>query len=284
MSGAADAVDAADGADPAGAAREALRQRLLLRAIQRDIRPGALQGWMRDGAHFARGLAAYQANAGALAERALAAAFPTVAELVGAESFAALARAHWHGEPPVRGDIGCWGGALADFIARNAQLAAEPYLADVARLDWAVHESARAADDDAPSADLARLADTDPGALTLRLRAGTALVASPYPVVAIRHAHRTGDDTDATEQAFAAARAALAAGRGECALVARRGYAVQVRAVEPADARFIAALLDAQALADALTAAGAGFDFEAWFVAALRDGLVAAAERRHHVA
>ena len=70
--------------------KEALRQQMLLRALWRDARPGVVAGWMRDGARFARGLAAYQANAGALAERALGAAFPTIAALLGDESFARL--------------------------------------------------------------------------------------------------------------------------------------------------------------------------------------------------
>ena len=46
---------------------------MLLRALLGDARPGVVGGWMRDGARLARGLAAYRANAGALAERALAA-------------------------------------------------------------------------------------------------------------------------------------------------------------------------------------------------------------------
>ena len=44
----------------------------------------------------ARGLKAYQANGHALAERALQAAYPVVAQLLGDESFADLARALWH--------------------------------------------------------------------------------------------------------------------------------------------------------------------------------------------
>ena len=79
---------------------EALRQQLLLRTLLGDARPGVVEGWLRGTpARQRRGLQAYQAHAGALAERALIAAFPTVAELVGAESFAALARACWQAWP-----------------------------------------------------------------------------------------------------------------------------------------------------------------------------------------
>ena len=67
--------------------READRQQLLLGVLGRTKAPDALAGWARDDLRFSRGLLAYQANAGALAERALAAAYPVTAQLLGAESF-----------------------------------------------------------------------------------------------------------------------------------------------------------------------------------------------------
>ena len=250
--------------------KEALRQQMLLRALWRDARPGVVAGWMRDGARFERGLAAYQANAGALAERALGAAFPTIAALLGDESFARLARTFWRTEPPARGDMALWGAALPAFIAADAQLAPEPYLADVARLDWAVHAAAQAADAVAP-AGLPRLADTDPARLRLQLQAGTALIVSPHPIVAIWQAHRR-DDADR----FAPVRAAFAAGLGECALVRREGFRAAVHALDAPAARFTAALQRGAVLAAALAEAGAGFDFEPWLVDALQAGAIAA--------
>ncbi|APW45233.1 putative DNA-binding domain-containing protein [Rhodoferax antarcticus] len=61
---------------------------------------------------WARGLKVYQANGHALAQRALQAAYPVLAQLLGSESFAALAQDFWHQQPPQRGDIGQWGEAL----------------------------------------------------------------------------------------------------------------------------------------------------------------------------
>ncbi len=244
--------------------REALRQQMLLRALLGDARPGVVAGWLRDGAGTARGLAAYQANAGALAERALAAAFPTVQQLLGEASFAGLARSFWRARPPQRGDVATWGGALADFIADDEDLAPEPYLADVARLEWAVHEAERAADAASP-AGLERLDGHDPAALWLRLAPGTALVGSPHPVATIWHAHRS----DAPDR-FAPVREAFAAGRGETVRVVREGWRATVAAIGSDEARFTGALLAARPLGDALAQAGAAFDFGAWLVAALQ--------------
>jgi hypothetical protein len=261
--------------------KEALRQQHLLRALWGDARPGVLTGWLRDSSPRAtRGLQAYRANAGALAERALAAAFPTVAQLVGDESFAGLARAFWYADAPLCGDVGQWGAALPAFIAASPSLAGEPYLPDVARLDWAVHVAEDAADHDAPPAGLERFAENEPAQLRLLLAPGTALVASPYPVATIWHAHRSE-----AEDRFVAVRAAFARGAGavgESALVWRDGFKAQVSVLPEAAGRFTQAVIDGRSLGDALEQAGgpadADFSFEAWLIAALQQGWLVAAE------
>ena len=247
-----------------GAAKEALRQQMLLRALLGDARPGVVAGWLRDGPRVDAGLAAYRANAGALAERALAAAYPTVQQLLGEDSFAALARGLWRRHPPLAGDIALWGAALPAFIADAESLASEPFLPDLARLEWAVHEAERAADAVAPRG-LELLADADPAALRLCLAPGTAIVSSAHPVATIWHAHRSraGDRFDAV-------RAAFAADVGEQVLVARQGWKATVTALAADEARCTTALLAGHSLAAALQEAGARFDFEAWRIKALR--------------
>ena len=255
--------------------KEALRQQMLLRALWGDARPGVVGGWMRDGARFDRGLQAYRANAAALAERALAAAFPTVQQLVGEESFALLARAFWRAAAPERGDVAEWGAALPAFIAGDEQLADEPYLADVARLDWAVHAAERAADAAPAPAGMERLAGRDPASIVLRLAPGSALVVSSAPIVTIWQAHRS-DDADR----FVPVRAAFAAGAGENAFVARHGWKAEVQAVDAPAARFTAALLAGRDLAAALAEGGAAFEFEPWLIGALRRGAIDAVEEK----
>ncbi len=248
--------------------REALRQQMLLRALWQDARPGVLAGWTRNGAAFTRGLQVYRANAGALAERAMAAAYPTLQQLIGEESFAGLARAYWHRHAPQRGDIALWGAELPAFIAAAEQLAEEPYLADLARLEWAVHRAqtaADAADASALAPGLQALAGPDAPQQVLQAQPGTALVESTHPVVSIWQAHRaTGPDS------FASARQALAEQRAEAALVWREGWVVRVVALPAAEAAFTRAVLQAQPLGVALAAAGPDFDFETWLIQALQ--------------
>jgi len=272
---------------PADLQKEALRQQMLLRAVFGDARPGVVAGWLRDRpGRVTRGLQAYRANAAALAERVLAAAFPTVAQLLGAAAVAGLARAHWHAEPPRRGDLAQWGEGLPDFIAADPQLAAEPYLADVARLDWAVHLAEQAADAPplcGPPAGLAHLVSNDPAALWLQFAPGTTLVSSTHPVATIWQAHQPhqphqppGDRIDAGER-FAPVRAAFAAGVGEHALVSRDGgWRADVRAVPEPESRFMHSLLDGRSLGSALQDAGAGFEFEPWLILSLSQGRIKA--------
>ncbi len=253
-------------------AHEAQRQALLLRALWRQAPDAALAGWLRDAPERrARGLSAYRSNAAAIAARSLAAAFPTVAQLVGAGSFEALAAAFWHAHPPLRGDLAEHGAGLPAFIAAAAQLADVPWLADSARLDWAAHRAEASADAAEAAAGLDRLASEDPATLCLRLQPGTALLESPWPVATLWQAHRSS-----AEDRFAAVREALSEGRGESALVWRAGWRAQVTALPEADAAFTRALLAGGSLAAALEAAGANFNFEPWLLDCLRHGRLAA--------
>lgn len=252
--------------------REALRQQMLLRALWQDARVGVLQGWVSDN-KAARGLRAYRANAGAAAEAALAAAFPTVAQLVGDESFAALARAFWQAEPPTRGDLAWFGERLPAFIESSEQLADEPFLADCARLDWAVHRAEAAADAGDQPEQLELLSALEPSQLRLKLRPGTTLIVSQHPVATIWLAHRSE-----VPDRFAPVREAFAEGRGENALVWRDGWRARVSAIADADARFTQAVLDGATLADALARAGDGFDFQPWLIAALQEHRLVGAE------
>ena len=240
--------------------REALRQQQLLRALWRRGDEAALQLWLRESPQRAeQGLAAYRGNAAAVAERALAAAYPTVRQLIGDESFATLARALWLRSPPQRGDLAQFGDGLPAWIESDPQLASEAYLADVARVDWAVHAIEHAADVEPPPQGLALLGEAEPSQLRVRFRPGLALVPSRWPVVAIWQAHRRDD-----EDRFAGVRGALAAQVQETALIARHGWRAQVEAVDAPTASFANALLGGSSLADALEAAGDAFAFGPW--------------------
>lgn len=260
----------------------AAQQQALLQALLAPPASAAAQAGAAQLADFidtrhpqtARGLAAYQANGHAMAERSLLSAYPVVAALIGGDNFALLARDLWHRHQPQRGDLAQWGDALPDFLARNAQLADVPYLSDVARTEWALHTAAAAADVAPDPSSFARLAHEAPEGLTLTLAPGTAVIASAYPVASLIAAHR-----DATPQLDDAAQR-LRDGRGEHALVWRQGLRPRLQRIDPGTSALVQALLTGADLPQALQAACAApnatgtFDFAAWLHTAVVDAWV----------
>jgi hypothetical protein len=260
---------------PAASQHEALRQQQLLRTLWRRGDEAALTLWLREsGERAGQGIAAYRGNAAAMAERALATAFPTVQQLMGDESFARLAHVVWHRFPPQRGDLAQFGDALPAWIELDPQLASEPYLADVARVDWAVHTIEQAADVEQTPAGLALLGELDPSQLQLRLRPGLAVVASAWPIVTIWQAHRS----DGGDDRFAAVHAAFDHGTRERALIARNGWRASVESVDAATAEFVAALQRGVDLARALEEVGAALAFDQWLQRALMNHWLRAVE------
>lgn len=247
---------------------EAQRQQALIAAILQRDDGASLQARMAARpAGVRRGLQAYQANAGASAERSLAATFPTVQALVGEESFAALARAFWHAEPPLRGDLAQFGRHLPVFIAAGEQLADVPYLADVARLDWLLANAERALDAQVDTDTLSLLAEVEPARLRLALMPGVAVLVSGHPVVSLWKAHQA---TDAADGHRAQARRKLGAGEGENAVVWRSGWRAEAGVIDAPTARWMQSLLNGDTLALAIAQGGEGFTFDAWLVQALQ--------------
>ena len=222
-----------------------------------------------------RGLQAYQANGHLLAERSLRAAYPVIEQMLGSDSFNALARDLWHQHPPALGDMARWGDALPDFLAASPQLADVPYLADVARAEWSLHRAATATDRAPDPASFARLTTQDPDTLALTFAPGTHLVTSRFPVASLVLAHLE-ENADLSEAAQR-----LQSGVAETALIWREGFRPRLVICEPAAARLVQSLLDGHNLSLALDSALNGppvdavpFDFSLWLTEAVTHGRV----------
>ncbi|MEI9948798.1 MAG: DNA-binding domain-containing protein [Pseudomonadota bacterium] len=73
--------------------------------------------------------------------------YPVTQRLVGAHYFSALAKRHVAADPPRDPWLRLYGSGLAATIELNRECQAVPYLSDVARLEWALHEAAEAQED-----------------------------------------------------------------------------------------------------------------------------------------
>jgi len=206
-----------------------------------------------------RRLHVYRNNLFASLGAALQAVYPVTARLVGDAFFRQLARAYIVKHPSTSGSLHAFGAHLPAFVGRQPELAALPYLADVAALEWAHHEVYHDADEEAlDTAALARVPADLQRRIRLHLQIASRFVASPFPVLAIWQANQAeADDAVATVSLD---------GGGVHVLVARRDFEVEFRALGDGEDRFLRALASGEPLAAALPAALAvdpAFDFAA---------------------
>lgn len=112
-------------------------QQQLIDAITAPLPPDPLpEGWT------AAGLDAYRGNARLVRVEALLAAFGLCGQIVGEAFMRGLCRQYVSAVPATSGNLSDDGAQMGDFIAGFAPAAELPYLADVARLDWARHQAA----------------------------------------------------------------------------------------------------------------------------------------------
>ncbi len=201
-----------------------------------------------DEAEARKRLAIYRANIAANATGALAAIYPIVRTLVGAEFFAGLAQAYSAAHPSASGDLNELGAQLADFLPAFAPAQSLPYLPDVARLEWLVHRAHYAADH-APLdvTALADFAEDDYARLTITLHPAVGVLSSAYPLFRIWEVHQ--DD-------YRGDLAVDLGGGGEHVVVYRPQFRAAVARLSTGEAVFLAAVargaLLGTALADAL--------------------------------
>ena len=191
---------------------------------------------------------------------ALAATFPTVQAVVGAEFFRGLARAFIGRSLPTQPVLAEYGAGFPAFVADHDAARDLPYLGDVARLDWALNLAFHApAGGRLAAADLAALPADRLPSLRLSLAPGTVLVCSPHPLDRIWAASQPEAAADPVD---------LAAG-GVRLLVLRRPDDAAFVSLSAAEAAFVAGLGEGLTLEEAAGRAEPGW------VSLLRRSMVA---------
>ena len=198
---------------------------------------------------------------------ALETTYPVVCRLVDRRFFGFAADRYIRRHPPAGPCLFEYGATFPEFLAAFPPCAAHPYLADVARLEWAMNAAQRAEDavPTAPAA-LASIPPHDVGRLTFRLDPSAAWLESPWPIDRIWAANQPEVDPDAWVD--------LAAG-GVALEVRRRDGTVTVRHLERAELAFRSALGAGASLETAAdTAMNPSFDLTAALRALLDEALL----------
>ncbi|MBL0121451.1 MAG: putative DNA-binding domain-containing protein [Betaproteobacteria bacterium] len=134
----------------------------------------------------ARRMEVYRHNVLSNLRGALKDIFPVVNRIVGDAFFLHAADQFIRVTPSHSGDLNQFGREWPSFLANYPHATELPYLADVAKLEWAWHECFHAAD--AAPMDLGRLASVAPdahGLLVFHLHPAVRLLVSAYPVLRI---------------------------------------------------------------------------------------------------
>jgi hypothetical protein len=230
-------------------------QREFAKAVSGGDAAGFAPHLAGDAGQGLRRLAIYREAILANRRGALRSAYPVVARLVGDGFFDEAARRHGDAFPPESADLNRYGASFAAFLGEYPHAASMPWLGDVARLEWAWHESLMAAD--APALDfaaLARVPEAQQPGLALHLHPSVRLVRSAWPVLAIWEANQPERDGSPDREAGA-----------DDVLVWREEQTVRVALLRPPEAAVVEALASGRSLDEV-----AGLGEERGFPAMLR--------------
>ena len=202
---------------------------------------------------------------------ALGHTYPAIKAICGEHNFRVLAGTFVRAHPPRRPELMAYGGDFAEFAAGHAGAMRDfPFLADLSRLEWALHDSYFA--DDAPALAPETLGAIEPErlpALVLSLHPAARIVASEqHPIHTIWQAATKGE----------ALPDPLSEG-GEAVLVARNSGPVEAFRLDAGESVFLGAVAVGAPLEKALTQAALaapGFDASAALAAALSRGVFGA--------
>lgn len=171
--------------------------------------------------------AVYRNNVAFSLTEALAKRFPVIRRLVGEDFFAAMARVFAEAHRPTSPVILHWGGAFPAFLSTFPPLAGYPYMADVARIEFARGQAYHAAD--ATPAHPESFTSADPSRLHLVLHPSVQVLRLQHPGVSIWAQNQPGETPQAMNMAGQ-----------ETALVLRdRAFNVPVFSIRDGDAVMI---------------------------------------------
>ncbi len=203
-----------------------------------------------DGSPATRRFNVYRNNVIVSLVDAIADGFPVVRKLVGDEFFRFMARRYVAANPPRSPLLFLYGQSFPKFVAEFSAADSVPYLADVARLEWARREAYHAADALPRDAGcLAGFGADEFPLLAFDLIPSTRILESRFPVQSIWLANVGTGTTEMPDS-------------GEDVLVARPEMEIEMRRLPPGGARFINALLDGTELGRAASLAELAEGFE----------------------
>ena len=225
-----------------------------LEELQQDICDAVCGGDSRladliagDGMDPSARLRIYRNHAVITLTDALKATYPVICRLVGEGFFAYAAHEFMREHMPDTPTLARYGGAFPDFLALFPPCRDLAYLADIARLEWAINEALHAESVAAITrADLSGISAADASRLILTLHPSLRVLDSRWPVERIWRTNQADGDPDL----------AIDLDSGGVRLqIHRRGDRVTLKALTECEFAFLRALANGEPLGNAADAA-----------------------------
>lgn len=220
-----------------------------------------------------RRIGVYRNNVKASLVAALVARFPVVQRLVGEEFFEAAAVVFVEHQPPRSPVLAEYGAGFAAFLEGFEPARDLPYLADIARLEWARQQAFHSAD--ATPIGIDSLAELDADTLDstrLILHPAAFVVASPWPIASIWTTNSFDEDVQRIGPHQP----------GEVALVARPDQDVLVSLLPPGADLMVGAIAKGAKLGEAMAQAQEDtqdFDLATTLAVLFRTGAISALQQ-----
>ena len=212
--------------------------------------PQTLRAW--NGSDASKRFAVYRNNVAVGLVDALCDTFPVCFELVGEDFFRALAHVFVRQRLPQSRILYEFGAGFADFVAGFEPAREVPYLADVARLEYARVEAWHAADGDSMTVEgWSAIAQDRLGELRIAPHPSARVLSSPFAVYSLWAAHQGALDISTVDSC-----------EPEDALVVRPVLDVETIALPPGGAVFFTALAEGKKLGQAAAEAAAREQFD----------------------
>ncbi|MEM1361464.1 MAG: DNA-binding domain-containing protein [Pseudomonadota bacterium] len=191
----------------------------------------------------------YRNNVAVSLVEALESGFPVVRKLVGNDFFQAMAGVYWRAHPPKSPVLTLYGDDFAAFLDGFPPAASVPYLADIARLEYALRLSYHAAD--TVPIDPAHLMEL-PAEQLMRQIFGFApaiqMIASRWPIFGIWRANTSADAPATGKEA-------------ETVLITRPEFDPNPIVLSAGEAAFVDAMIGGASLGDAAEIGASKADF-----------------------
>ncbi len=218
----------------------------------------------------------YRHNVSSTLTGALRDLFPVTEKIVSAPFFLRLAERFVCDTPSVSGDLNMFGREWPEFLGSHAEAINLPYLADVAKLEWAWHQAFHARD--CVAFDLATLAGVPTeqhAALRFHLHPSVMFIESAHPIVRIWEVNQSDYAGDMRLDWSVP---------GDLTLVSRDDLTVEIQSLPRPSFYFLRALNDGETLAtaaDMAFATDAEFDLQHALLSAIQSNLIVDLNRTH---